>query len=98
MSTTSRGYGAKHQEIRRELAPLVESGLAVCARCGQPIAADAAWDLGHDDDDRTRYVGPEHAACNRATAGRRAARARMPREGAPGLTAGPDPLPPTTTR
>lgn len=69
-SRQSRGYGAEHDRRRRELAPIVAAGAAMCARCGQPIAAGAMWDLGHDDNDRARYVGPEHAACNRATRGR----------------------------
>jgi hypothetical protein len=55
---------------RRVLTPFVAAGLATCARCGKPIEAGEAWDLGHDDYDRTRYTGPEHAACNRGAPNR----------------------------
>jgi hypothetical protein len=55
------------QIVQREVA----AGLAVCARCGLRIDPGEPWDLGHDDYDRTIYTGPEHRACNRATASRR---------------------------
>jgi len=70
-STTARGYGAAHQALRKRWARVVERGEAFCARCGGWIHPGSAWDLGHDDFDRSRYTGPEHARCNRATAGRR---------------------------
>jgi hypothetical protein len=44
----------------------VEAGHIECWRCGYAIAPDEPWDLGHDDEDRTRYRGPEHVACNRS--------------------------------
>jgi len=52
------------QIVQRDVA----AGLAVCARCGLRIDPGERWDLGHDDFDRTIYLGPEHRACNRATA------------------------------
>ncbi|MEC4836868.1 hypothetical protein R2362_20240 [Mycobacteroides chelonae] len=76
-TTTQRGYDYQHKKLRAQLKPEVEAGRATCWRCGQPIRKGQAWDLGHDDDDRTKYRGPEHAHTadcsaggNRATAGR----------------------------
>jgi hypothetical protein len=63
-----RGYTTQHDRLRRHYAVQVEAGGVTCWRCGQPIQAGTPWDLGHHDD-RT-YAGPEHAACNRAAAGR----------------------------
>jgi hypothetical protein len=37
-----RGYGAKHQALRRGIAEQVEAGLVRCARCGELIAAGYA--------------------------------------------------------
>src|SRR5829696_1684088 len=71
--TASRGYGGRHQALRRRLAAIVEAGLASCSRCGYPIVPGEPWDVGHDDRDRTIYAGPEHRRCNRATASLRPA-------------------------
>lgn len=60
-----RGYGATHARLRAEWAPLVATGHVKCARCREPIAGDAAWDLDHTAD-RAGYLGPSHASCNRA--------------------------------
>jgi hypothetical protein len=68
----ARVYGVRHKVIRERLRPSVEAGRVRCARCGELIAPGEPWDLGHVDGDPTRYAGPEHRACNRATAGRRA--------------------------
>lgn len=69
-SSSARGYDYSHQKLRREWKPKVEGGAVMCGRCKQLIHPQSEWDLGHDDGDRTKYTGPEHLACNRATAGR----------------------------
>lgn len=70
LPSNQRGYGEAHRRLRLQLAPIVESGRAQCWRCGEAIGPREEWDLGHDDHDRTRYRGPEHVACNRATRSR----------------------------
>ncbi len=69
--TSARGYGNRHQALRKQWAPKVAAGEVLCARCGRPIVPGTPWDLGHSDTDRRFYTGPEHRRCNRATAGRR---------------------------
>lgn len=67
-------YGGTHKRLRRVWAERIRLGGVLCARCGELIPEDSpaeAWDLGHDDFDETRYSGPEHRRCNRATSGRR---------------------------
>lgn len=68
-NTTSRGYGAKHQALRRKLLQKFVPGQP-CARCRLPIRSRADAQLGHLDGDRSRYRGLEHVACNEATSGR----------------------------
>lgn len=63
-STTSRGYGHRHQQERRRWEAIVKAGKATCTRCGHPIPPDAPWDLDHSDD-RTRYLGVACRSCNR---------------------------------
>jgi hypothetical protein len=70
-NTTQRGYGAEHQALRATWAPIVEAGGVQCWRCHEEIAPGSPWDLGHSDDDRGTYRGPEHRRCNRATSTRR---------------------------
>jgi hypothetical protein len=76
-STSKRGYGWKHQKLRNRWGREVARGDVECARCGETIWPEEAWDSGHYDHDRTRYPGPEHRYCNRATA-THAARRRRP--------------------
>lgn len=75
-STTARGYGSAHQRTRERYRPLVESGQALCARCGEPIAPGALWELDHSDD-RAEYIGPSHRTCNRRAGQANATAARM---------------------
>lgn len=53
MSTGARGYGHRHQSLRKQWRRLVDMGAVVCARCGFPIVPGEPWDLGHDDHDRS---------------------------------------------
>lgn len=70
--TSTRGYGTAHQRQRAKWKRLVDQGGVNCARCGKPIAPGSEWDLDHDDRDRSRYLGPSHAGCNRSAGGSKA--------------------------
>jgi hypothetical protein len=75
--TAARGYGSKHQRIRRALLAVYNPS-DPCPRCGEPLGGNPVLlDLGHVDGDRSRYNGLEHASCNRGAA-RAAARAASP--------------------
>lgn len=65
-SGSERGYDARHRKLRKEWAPKVAAGGVDCARCGELIPPGTPWDLGHDDEDRSRHTGPEHPSCNRS--------------------------------
>lgn len=65
-----RGYGVVHQRLRADYQRRMDAGERfTCWRCGAEVDRDA-WDLGHKDDDRGAYAGPECRPCNRAVAGR----------------------------
>jgi hypothetical protein len=68
----ARGYGSRHITLRKQAVRLVESGQAVCVRCGLPIAPGTPFDLDHDET-RTGYLGVSHRTCNRRAGGRKAA-------------------------
>jgi len=68
-TSTERGYGAGHRQLRAIWQKRVATGTVLCARCQQLIVPNTPWDLDHSDD-RSSYIGPSHATCNRAAAGR----------------------------
>ncbi|MBM0275107.1 hypothetical protein [Micromonospora tarensis] len=77
-STTARGYGHPHQQLRDQWAKTIEAERTThchATHCLEPtrtIRHGDDWDLGHTDD-RTAYTGPEHPRCNRAAGGRKGA-------------------------
>jgi len=72
-SREQRGYDHAHRSLRKAFIPEHQSGTLTCWRCHELIEPDEPFDLGHDDNDRTIYRGPEHAnRCNRSAAGRKA--------------------------
>lgn len=73
-TTTARGYGAQHQAQRAKWVPIVKAGGVMCARqgpncTGKPLAPDQPFDMGHDDNDRSKWTGPECIPCNRGAGG-----------------------------
>lgn len=72
-STTQRGYGHGHQQLRALWQHRIDSGeIVICWRpgCDQQITG-TQWHLGHDDHDRTIYRGPECIHCNLSAAGKK---------------------------
>jgi hypothetical protein len=62
-ATSASGWGTRHQQRRKQLEPLVNSGQADCVRCGNKIEPGTPWALDHRDD-RQGYLGPAHRRCN----------------------------------
>jgi hypothetical protein len=74
ISTADLGYGSEHQRLRKEWAKVVDAGRAHCWRCGRWLVPGLPWCLGHNDFDRSVYMGPECPKCNYGTPGKRRAR------------------------
>lgn len=62
-STSARGYGYKHRQIRKQL--LAQAYGRDCVHCGDVMQPGQALDLDHTDD-RKGYRGFAHARCNRS--------------------------------
>ena len=90
-----RGYGSTHDARRRQVKPLVDSGNAVCSRCGNPISPREQWHLDHTDD-RTGYLGVAHAYCNLRAAGIKTAKLRKFGQGMRWSRIWYEPVPPGT--
>ena len=71
MTTTERGYGWQHQQLRVALLATY-SPTDPCWRCSYPLGPiPELLDLGHVDGDKTRYRGLEHRWCSRSAGARR---------------------------
>lgn len=94
-NTTARGYGRRHQQVRAEWQKVVDAGEAWCTevRCLEKsrfIRPGSDWDLAHNED-RTGYLGPAHARCNRSEGSRRGNRRRRGRPKPSRRRSTPDP-------
>ena len=69
----AKRYGYDYQVTRAQWKTKVDAGTEHCRRCGKWIRPGTPWDLGHDDLSG-EVRGPEHRACNRATATHKAKR------------------------
>lgn len=70
-TSTARGYDSGHRKLRGAWQATIETGgTPPCSRCGYPIQSDDEWALDHDDDDRTKYLGPSHKRCNDSAGGK----------------------------
>lgn len=72
-----RGYDAQHDRLRADYQSRMDRGEGFecwrCAATSTPHRVDTSdWQLGHCDDDRTKYHGPECPSGNQATSGRAA--------------------------
>jgi hypothetical protein len=73
-SSSARGYGYGHQQLRKALLPYAYG--QPCPRCGETMLPGQRLDLDHTDD-RAGYRGMAHATCNRrAGADKRNAQSR----------------------
>lgn len=81
-STTQRGYGSSHQRLRAHWQHRINTGEVItCWRpdCGRRITG-TDWHLGHDDNDRSKYRGPECITCNLSAAGKKSHEKKPERE------------------
>lgn len=66
LTSVEKGYDWQHKLLRAEFMDRMKRGERFdCWRCDVRIDPSLPWDLGHDDEDRTVYRGPEHVGCNR---------------------------------
>ena len=68
LSTTARGYGPAHRQLRARWSLEVDRGSVLCGRCGRLIEPGTFWDLSHPGDDKTQQPVPWHRYENRAYA------------------------------